>query len=61
MLNATSAHYLDATSMFEVGPDPGGALNLLYVIDDGLKGAEERRCRLTSGHFEPRDFAHRDL
>jgi AbiU2 len=60
-LNGISAHYLDSTSMFEVGLDPGGALNLLYVIDDGLKVAEERRSRLRSGHYEPHDFAHRDL
>lgn len=60
-LNAISVHYLDSTSMFEVGPGPGGALNLLYVIDDGLTEAEERQSRLKSGRFEPRDLAHRDL
>jgi AbiU2 len=60
-LNAISARYLDSTSMFEVGPGPGGALNLLHVIDDGLITAEERQSRLTSGCFEPRDLAHRDL
>ncbi len=60
-LDAISAHYLDSTSMFEVGAAPGGAINLLHVIDDGLKSAEERQSRLTSGNFESRDFAHRDL
>lgn len=60
-LNAISARYLDATSMFEVGSSPGGALNLLHVIDEGLNAAEERQSRLTSGRFEPRDLAHRDL
>ena len=60
-LNAVSAHYMDTTSMFEVGTSPGGALNLLHVINEGLKVAEERQSRLTSGQFEPRDFWHRDL
>jgi hypothetical protein len=60
-LDAISARYLDSTSMFEVGPGPGGAINLLYVIDEGLNAAKERESRLTNGRPEPRDWARRDL
>jgi hypothetical protein len=61
VLDAISVRYLDSTSMFELGPAPGGALNLLYVIDEGLNAADERESRLTNGRREPRDLAHRDL
>jgi hypothetical protein len=61
ILNAVSAHYLNSTSRFDGGPDAGGALSLLYAIDDGLRVEDERRQRLKSGHGDPRDYAPRDL
>ncbi len=60
-LNAVAAHYLDSTTMFDLETDSGGALSLLYVIDDGLKADDERRARLRSGKAEPSDYRPKDL
>ena len=40
---------------------PGGALDLLYVLDDGVRTDIERRKRIEAGQYLPEDLKHRDL
>jgi hypothetical protein len=57
ILNAVSQHYMQSTTSFDVGlTPPGGALSLLYVIDDGVRAEKERRERLKSGNVLSSDF-----
>jgi hypothetical protein len=59
-LNVFSKHYLGTTNYFDP-IDTNGALDLLYVIDDGLKLAGERRDRLQRGDPRESDWRPRDL
>ena len=61
VLNVVSMHYKESTTFFDIGGEPGGATQLLYLLDDGLKANEERRARLRLGTFVPDDCAPRDL
>lgn len=61
VLNALSTHYMDSTTMFEGIGDSGGALSLLYVLDDGLRTENERRERLKAGEYRAADYQARDL
>lgn len=56
VLNSVSQDYLDSTSFFEGGPEAGGALELLHVINDGVEVQRERRARLERGEYNDRDF-----
>jgi hypothetical protein len=61
VLNAVASHYLNSHIKFNKPiTTPGTALNLLYVIDDGLKANEELRKRLDAGdctgHYKSRDW-----
>lgn len=49
VLNAVALHYLDSTTMFEMGFDGADAVGLLYVIRDGLRYEEERKARFRRG------------
>jgi len=62
VMNAISSHYMDSTTMYEgVGGTSGGAVSLLYVLDDGLRAKEERHERRKAGNYQPEDFEARDL
>lgn len=61
VLNAVAVHYLKSETAYDMAALRGGALNLLYVIDDGLKAIEEREKRIQSGKPLPGDFEGRSL
>jgi len=61
VLNAVSSHLLDSTTSFEGVGIPNGALNLLYILDDGVKAERARRDRLRSGEHRAEDYQRRDL
>ncbi|HET7286256.1 MAG TPA: hypothetical protein VFI71_02260, partial [Pyrinomonadaceae bacterium] len=61
ILNSVSSRYLSSTTHFEFESDAGGALSLLYVLDDGLRLEEARRERLRHGRVEPDDYKPRDI
>lgn len=61
VLNALAKHYLNSTTSFSMAARYNGALDLLYLIDDGLKVQGERRERLRSGKPAEGDFTIRDL
>ena len=62
VMNAISSHYMDSTTMYEgVGGPSGGAVSLLYVLDDGLRAEEERKERRKAGNYRPEDYQARDL
>jgi len=61
VLNCIAHDYLDSTSFFEEGPEAGGALELLYVLDDGLGVQREKRARLERGEYNATDFRPRSL
>lgn len=61
VLNAVSEHYLGSSTFFEHGTDAGGAISLLYVLQDGVNAASNRRARLKSGIYDPNDFGPKDV
>lgn len=62
VMNAISVHCMDSTTMYEgVGGESGGALSLLYVLDDGLRAKKELHERLKAGNYQPEDYKSRDL
>ena len=61
ILDTVSSRYLGSTTYFEIDTDAGGAVSLLYVLDDGLKMKEARRERLRQGRAEPDDYKPRDI
>lgn len=61
VLNAVSSHYMESTTMFEGVGSSGGAVSLLYVIDDGLRADEERNERRKAGKYRAEDYQARDL
>ncbi len=56
MLNGLSAKHLDSTTAFDIRGGPGGAIALLYTIDDGLRAEELRQKRLKQGVLEEDDL-----
>ncbi|NML46643.1 hypothetical protein HHL11_23055 [Ramlibacter sp. G-1-2-2] len=58
VLNAISAHYLDSTTGFHLGPGGADALGLLLILRDGLRFEEQRMERLRKGVFSPEDLKH---
>lgn len=61
VLNAVSMHYKESTTFFDIGGQPGGAVQLLYILDDGIKANEKRRALLRSGTFRAEDHGPKDL
>ncbi len=55
LLNAVESHYLNSELAFDLG-GTDGALELLYVIREGVEAREKRRARLLSGNPEPGDL-----
>ena len=56
VMNCVAKEYLDSTSFFESGPSIGGALELLYVLRDGVAARKDRLARLERGELSPSDF-----
>jgi hypothetical protein len=56
VLNAVTAHYGDSTTAFDVKHGSGGAVSLLYVLNDGLKADAARRERIRRGQFDHDDL-----
>jgi hypothetical protein len=61
VLNVVTQHYTRSTTAFDIGGDSGGAVSLLYVIEDGLKTQAERRERIRQGRYREGDFGARSL
>jgi hypothetical protein len=61
VLNTISKHYLDSTTFFDFTATPGSALDLLYLLHDGLQAQEARRQRIESGVFEKGDLKSYDI
>lgn len=60
VLNAVTGHYMQSESFFE-SFDRESAVQLLYVLDDGLKEKRKRMRRLVSADTNCDDFGHRNL
>jgi hypothetical protein len=61
VLNALDGHYSQSMTGFDLGGALGGAISLLYVLDDGLRTEEARQKRLEAGKPFKDDFIARDL
>lgn len=61
VLNAISAHYHGPTYFFDLGDGSGGAVSLLFVLDDGIKAKALRHERLKNGTFSSDDYAPKDI
>lgn len=61
VLNAINAHYFESETYFDGLSTNGGALSLLYVLDDGLRARDLRRQRLKEGKPPEGDLVTRDL
>jgi hypothetical protein len=61
VLNAVSGHYMDSTTAFEGIGGSGGAVSLLYVLDDGIRTDEERNERRKVGNYRAEDYQSRDI
>jgi hypothetical protein len=61
ILNTISEYYMKSTIAFDSIVGPGGAEDLLYILDDGIRTDIERRKRLEAGKYLPEDLADRNL
>ena len=61
VLNAVTIHYQDSETSFDIPTGSGGAVSLLYVIDDGLRADAERTERINKGNYNKNDFIARDI
>ena len=61
LLNAVSLHYLDSTTLFDLGPGGEDAVSLLYLLRDGLQFRDDRLARIKRGEQRPGDLKHEAL
>lgn len=61
ILKEVAGHYLKTHLVFDIFPHSGGARELLYVLDDGLRADEERGERIRGGNYTQKDLEARDL
>lgn len=61
VLNYISEQYMNATISFKVIKGSGGALELLYVLDDGIRAKNEKQKRIKEGKYSEADLKPRDL
>jgi hypothetical protein len=52
---------MDVNTAFDGFPPDTGALELLHVMDDGLRLRKERKERRARGEYLPTDRRNRDL
>jgi hypothetical protein len=57
ILNVISLHYQDTESKFGLASRHGGAVELIYLLDDGLKAHKAQQERLLAGEFSVGDLA----
>lgn len=60
-MNAVEHHYLDSSTLYSETGNLGGALALIYAVDDGVKVEAERQNRRVSGNTIEGDYTPRDL
>lgn len=60
-MNAVQLHYMDGTTHYTASGSLGGALALLYHVDDGVKIEAQRNERRMSGNIIDGDYTPRDL
>jgi hypothetical protein len=56
VLNYVASHYLGSTIDFNPIIKSDSAIDLLYVIDYGLKAEEVKRKRIEAGDYQPDDY-----
>jgi len=61
VLNVISEFYMQAAVAFDSIGGPGGALDLLYVLDDGLEADIARSKRIEAGQYLQEDLKNRNL
>lgn len=61
ILNAVERHYCDSETVYDLGAPLGGAISLLYVLDDGLRVEDAKQKRLEEGKPVQDDFIASDL
>lgn len=61
VMNEVESKLEDSTTMYSEARYPNGVVDLLYVIDDGLRVEEARRARLKAGTPLPEDYAQRAI
>jgi hypothetical protein len=61
VLNAIAGHFLKSETRFGIAARREGAIDLLYVIDDGLTAQKERAARIAAGDYSEANFPVRDL
>jgi hypothetical protein len=61
VMNVVSKHYDDRTNMFIDSSLNDGAMDLIHVLDDGVKAHRARIARAQSGDAHPDDWKPRDL
>jgi AbiU2 len=62
VLRVVNLHFTDSDMMFDLGnPRVEGFVDLLYVMNDGLKAREERGERIRTGKYRPDDFKREQL
>ncbi len=61
ILNTISGHFLNSEYGFRYMPRHGGALELIYLLDDGLTAQKQRQAQIAAGDFSWQDYSARDL
>lgn len=62
VMKVVHSHYLESDMMFDTpGPRPQGAIELMYLLRDGIKQREERRKRIMSGKPNEDDLKRDEL
>jgi hypothetical protein len=61
VLNALESHFFQSETRFDLGWPLGGAISLLYALDDGLRAEEARQKRLEKGEPLSDDLIARNL
>ncbi|MES2024125.1 MAG: hypothetical protein V4448_01080 [Pseudomonadota bacterium] len=61
VMNAVAMHYRSSTTFFDFDVAAGGAMSLLYALDDGLNVERSRNERQRNGHFDPNEYRPYDL
>jgi hypothetical protein len=56
VLNIAEAHFADSETYFGIGRGTGGAVSLLYVLNDGMDVQTKREERLLAGEFSEDDI-----
>jgi len=56
ILNDVERHFANSSTIYHKSPITHGALDLLYVVRDGLRREEVRQKRLEKGEYRPEDW-----